>query len=145
MDVLKCHDWPGNIRELQNVIERAVIMATGPVLELQTRGFATQNAGSAPTRTLEDAARAHITETLRETNWVVGGRAGAAAKLGLARTTLIAMMQRLGIRREKLCQEAGPLDQPFPAMPSAHLHASHTVPRENAFKINSRLNNDSAA
>ena len=145
MEALKRHDWPGNVRELQNVIERAVIMTTGPVLELQTRGLVTQNVGSAPPRTLEDAERAHITKTLHETNWVVGGRGGAAAKLGLARTTLIAMMHRLRICRETLGQGARQPDQPFVTVPSGHPHASHDTPRETAFKINSRLNNDSAA
>jgi formate hydrogenlyase transcriptional activator len=107
MGALKRHDWPGNVRELQNVIERAVIMTSGPVLGLQREELVTQNVGSIPPRTLQDAERAHITKTLRETNWVVGGRDGAAAKLGLARTTLIAMMQRLGIRREALGQGTG--------------------------------------
>jgi formate hydrogenlyase transcriptional activator len=134
MEALKRHDWPGNIRELQNVIERAVIMTTGPVLAFQTRGFMTQHFGSAPTRTLKDAERAHITETLRETNWVVGGRGGAAAKLGLARTTLIAMMQRLGIRRETLGQGVGQPDQPFVTVSSGHSHASHDTLRETAFR-----------
>jgi formate hydrogenlyase transcriptional activator len=137
MEVLKRHDWPGNVRELQNAIERAVIMTTGSVLELQTRGLTRRNVGSVPLRTLEDAERAHITKTLRETNWVVGGRGGAAAKLGLARTTLIAMMQRLGIRREKLGKGAVQPNQPFVAVPSGHLHASRDTPRETAFKINS--------
>jgi formate hydrogenlyase transcriptional activator len=135
MEALKHHNWPGNVRELQNVIERAVIMTKGPVLELQTRGFMTQNAGSAATRTLEDAGRAHITEALRETNWVVGGQHGAAVKLGLARTTLIAMMQRLGIRRETLGQGAGQPDQPFATMPSGHSHASHDTPRLRSISV----------
>jgi formate hydrogenlyase transcriptional activator len=145
METLKRHDWPGNVRELQNVVERAVIMTTGPVLELETRGLMTQNVNSVPPRTLEDAERAHITKTLRETNWVVGGRLGAAAKLGLARTTLIAMMQRLGIRRETLGQGLGQPDQPFVTVPSGHSRASHDTPRETRFKINSRFSNDSAA
>jgi formate hydrogenlyase transcriptional activator len=106
MGVLKRHGWPGNIRELQNVIERAVIMTTGPVLNLQTTELMTQNVASAPIRTLADAERAHITTTLRGTNWVVGGQRGAAAQLGLARTTLIAMMQRHGICRETSGQQA---------------------------------------
>jgi DNA-binding NtrC family response regulator len=145
MEALKHHDWPGNIRELQNVIERAVIMTTGPVLELQTRGLIMQHYSSVPTRTLQDAERAHITKTLHETNWVVGGRDGAAAKLGLARTTLIAMMQRLGIRREKFGHGAEQPNQLFVTTPRGYLHASHDTPRETAFKINSRLNNDTAA
>jgi formate hydrogenlyase transcriptional activator len=112
MEVLKRHDWPGNIRELQNVIERGVIMTKGPVLSQQTTEHLrreeaaapvrTTNAGSetAPIRTLVDAERAHITATLRETNWVVGGPRGAAAQLGLPRTTLIARMARLGISNQ---------------------------------------------
>ncbi len=145
MEALKRHDWPGNVRELQNVIERAVIMTPGPVLELRTKGLMRHNVGPVPPRTLEDAERAHITKTLHETNWVVGGRGGAAAKLGLARTTLIAMMHRLGIRREKLGQGAGQPDQSFVTMLSGYSHASRETPRESAFEINSRLNNDSAA
>ena len=145
MEVLKRYDWPGNIRELQNVIERAVIMTAGPVLELHTRALTTQNIASASTQTLEDAERAHITKTLRETNWVVGGRGGAATRLGLARTTLIAMMQRLGIRRETLRQGAGNPDLPFVTVSSGHSHPSLDTPRETPFEINSRLNSDSAA
>ncbi len=100
VDLLRRHDWPGNIRELQNVIERAVIMTTGPVLDLKMPGVRTQSIGSVPVQTLADAQRAHIMATLLESNWVVGGRRGAAARLGLARTTLITMMQRHGITRE---------------------------------------------
>jgi formate hydrogenlyase transcriptional activator len=130
MEVLKRHRWPGNIRELQNVIERAVIRTTGPVLNLQTTELMTQNVGSAPTRTLADAERAHITTTLRETNWVVGGQHGAAAQLGLARTTLIAMMQRLGICRETSGQQAGQPDRPFVTGASGHSHTSHGIQGE---------------
>jgi formate hydrogenlyase transcriptional activator len=97
MDVLKQHDWPGNVRELQNVIERGVIMTTGSVLCPQTTALMTRSETTAPVRMLVDAERAHIAATLRETNWVVGGPRGAAAQLGLPRTTLIAKMQRLGI------------------------------------------------
>ena len=98
MEALEGHHWPGNIRELQNYIERAVIMTTGAVLrprltELRMQAF------SGEVRTLADAERAHIVSTLRETNGVVGGRSGAAARLGVPRTTLIAMMQRLGLAK----------------------------------------------
>ena len=125
MDALKGHDWPGNIRELQNVIERAVIMTTGPVLELQTTQLQTtklviQNAQSVPRGTLEDVHRAHIAATLRATNWVIGGRRGAAAQLGLARTTLIGMMERLGISRDALGQRPIPPDQSFGTTPSGY-------------------------
>jgi formate hydrogenlyase transcriptional activator len=98
MDSLRHYDWPGNIRELQNVIERAVIMTKGSVLTPQATAHLTRNGEPAPVRTLADAERAHITSTLRETNWVVGGRRGAAAQLGLPRTSLLARMQRLGIQ-----------------------------------------------
>jgi formate hydrogenlyase transcriptional activator len=99
MEVLKHYDWPGNIRELQNVIERAVVMTTGPVLNQRATELIRPETRSAPVRTLVDAERAHIIATLQETNWIVGGPRGAAAKLGVARTTLIARMQRLGISR----------------------------------------------
>jgi len=107
MAALENHHWPGNIRELQNVIERGVIMTSGPVLSRQTMQPWT-GGEVAPARvpgvgervsikTLADAARAHITTALEKTNWVIGGTNGAAAQLGLPRTTLLARMQRLGI------------------------------------------------
>jgi len=131
--ILKHHNWPGNIRELQNVIERAVIMTTGAVLDirtidLQTTEHKTEQLGSKSDKrpkTLEEAERAHITQTLRATNWVVGGRSGAAAKLGLARTTLIAMMQRLGICREELGQPPEQADGMSVTIPGEH---SYSVP-----------------
>jgi formate hydrogenlyase transcriptional activator len=104
MDALENHDWPGNIRELQNVMERGVIMTTGPVLSPQTtrdlipaESTTVQPAEPVSIKTLADAERAHIMATLRETNWIVGGPRGAAAQLGLPRTTLLAKMERLGI------------------------------------------------
>jgi formate hydrogenlyase transcriptional activator len=98
VEVLKHYHWPGNIRELQNFIERAVIMTTGRVLRPDMADLRTDDSISPTTvGTLEDAERAHITATLRETRGVVGGRNGAAVRLGLPRTTLIAMMRRLGI------------------------------------------------
>ena len=107
MAALEGHDWPGNIRELQNIIERGVILTTGPVLSRQTaqqltRGPVAQvhfptSSEAVSMKTLVDVERAHIAATLRETNWVIGGPNGAAAQLGLPRTTLIARMQRLGI------------------------------------------------
>jgi formate hydrogenlyase transcriptional activator len=102
MDAIRGHDWPGNIRELQNFIERAVVMTEGrmlrpPMAEITRLTPAT--ASMNPAGTLAEMERAYITETLQQTNWVVGGRIGAAAKLGLPRTTLIARMQKLGISR----------------------------------------------
>jgi formate hydrogenlyase transcriptional activator len=110
MTVLIDYDWPGNIRELQNFIERSVILTRGaelraPVAELLNRRLSTPGG-----RTLADAERAHIISALRETNWAVGGRQGAAARLGLIRTTLIAKMRKLGISRETADQCREPLD-----------------------------------
>ena len=99
MRALVRYNWPGNIRELQNFIERSVIMTSGaelgaPVAELMDRRPSIPGVS-----TLADAERAHIISTLRETNWVVGGRDGAAMRLGVLRTTLIAKMRKLGISR----------------------------------------------
>jgi formate hydrogenlyase transcriptional activator len=112
MTALEHHDWPGNIRELQNVIERGVIMTTGAVLSRRTteplpvREVAPVRtpvlAEAASIKTLADAERAHIIATLRKTDWVVGGPHGAAAQLGLPRTTLLARMRRLGISGERI-------------------------------------------
>ena len=104
MDVLRAYHWPGNIRELQNFVERAVLVSQDRVLsprmaELKALQHASQ---SAPTQTLVDAERAHIMGILKETNWVVGGRNGAAVRLGLPRTTLITRMQKLGISNNNL-------------------------------------------
>jgi transcriptional regulator with GAF, ATPase, and Fis domain len=99
IDALKERPWPGNIRELQNVIERAVLATTGRVLRPPNADLRAQTVVP-PVLTLADAERAHIMAALRETHGVVGGWNGAAARLGLARTTLIAKMQRLGLSKE---------------------------------------------
>ncbi len=98
MEILKSHPWPGNIRELQNFIERTVILSTGPVLRPplnELRGLAPRSAPA--TRTLADAERDHIVEALRQAGGVMGGSGGAAARLGMKRTTLYSRMQKLGI------------------------------------------------
>jgi formate hydrogenlyase transcriptional activator len=99
LEVMRNYDWPGNVRELQNFVERAVIMTTGPVLRPPMAELMREFVGIGPVRTLAEAERAHITAMLRETNWVVGGRSGAAVRLGLPRTTLISRMRKLGIAR----------------------------------------------
>jgi formate hydrogenlyase transcriptional activator len=99
MDALKERPWPGNIRELQNVIERAVLATKGRVLRPPNADLRVQP-DIPHVLTLADAERAHIMAALRETQGVVGGWNGAAARLGLARTTLIAKMQRLGLSKE---------------------------------------------
>jgi len=102
MEALVAYEWPGNIRELQNFIERAVILSRGPELtpllaelEAPRRGKTKNGSGV----TLEDAEREHILEALRATDWTLGGAEGAAARLGIPRTTLIYKMRRLGIKR----------------------------------------------
>jgi formate hydrogenlyase transcriptional activator len=100
MSALVSYPWPGNIRELQNLIERAVILADNGVLPnpLPTAGTE-RPALIKRSRTLNDVDRALILETLEATGWLVGGPGGAADRLGLKRTTLLFKMQKLGIRR----------------------------------------------
>jgi transcriptional regulator with GAF, ATPase, and Fis domain len=118
MEALKCHQWPGNIRELQNVLERAVVMTSGSVLDLRATGLMNEPSRSPSGKTLIDAQRSHIVATLRKTKWVVSGPRGAAAELGLPRSTLAAMMQRLGISREAVDEWARQPHRPFIAVPS---------------------------
>jgi formate hydrogenlyase transcriptional activator len=98
LEAMLAYDWPGNVRELQNFIERGVIVSDGhefrPPVD-QLRGAAEHR--SVARKTLEDATREHIVQTLKEARWTVGGKHGAAARLGLARTTLLSKMRRLGI------------------------------------------------
>jgi formate hydrogenlyase transcriptional activator len=124
MQALIQYPWPGNIRELQNIIERAVILSPGPVLQVPRTALtprATDSVGATasaqgealpmqsetpdpPKRTpirstLEETERQHILRVLEETNWVVAGPHGAAVRLGLKRSTLQFRMQKLGISR----------------------------------------------
>jgi formate hydrogenlyase transcriptional activator len=100
MAVLSSYEWPGNIRELQNFIERSVILSDGntlrsPLAELKS-SLEVESPGAT---TLEEAERDHIRKTLETTRWVVGGPSGAAARLGIPRSTLYFRMQKLGISR----------------------------------------------
>jgi formate hydrogenlyase transcriptional activator len=99
MAALERHPWPGNVRELQNFVERSVILSTGPVLDgsLPKLTCTSQEAELLAPVTLKQAERSHILQTLLETEGVLGGRNGAAARLGLPRTTLISKMKRLGL------------------------------------------------
>jgi formate hydrogenlyase transcriptional activator len=106
MAAIETYSWPGNIRELQNFIERSVILTKGPALQAPTEGLERNDCFSHELCTLADADRVHIIGALRETHWVVGGKSGAASRLGLNRTTLIAKMQKLGISREIVEQRA---------------------------------------
>jgi formate hydrogenlyase transcriptional activator len=97
MEALMRHPWPGNIRELQNFIERSVILTDGDVLHVSALPSRTVTATGAVT--LAEAERDHILHALRESNWVVGGAAGAAARLGVKRTTLVSKMRKRGVSR----------------------------------------------
>jgi formate hydrogenlyase transcriptional activator len=100
MSALSSYPWPGNIRELQNLIERAVILSNYGVLPNPLPAAGTQTVAISPAATtLRDSERALILNTLEAVGWVIGGGKGAAAKLGLKRTTLICKMQKLGIFR----------------------------------------------
>jgi formate hydrogenlyase transcriptional activator len=103
MESLTAYHWPGNIRELQNLIERSVILSRGetlriPLQELEPSG---QVQAGAPLGTMEEVERETILRALRETHGIIGGAKGAAAKLGLKRTTLLYRMDKLGIKKSE--------------------------------------------
>jgi formate hydrogenlyase transcriptional activator len=102
MSAIMAFQWPGNIRELQNFIERSVIVTSGnvlqPLLASLTSAAEVESVGAI---TLEDAERDHICKILEQTRWVVAGPNGAAARLGIKRSTLYFRMQKLGISRSK--------------------------------------------
>jgi formate hydrogenlyase transcriptional activator len=112
MDALSRYHWPGNIRELQNVIERAVITSAGPVLKVDVADLKISKSSSPAEKssaqgstngglrdTLEETERQQILKALKQSNWVVAGPKGAAAKLGMKRSTLQLRMSKLGISR----------------------------------------------
>lgn len=100
LKALGAYDWPGNVRELEHMIERAVIVSQGPVLVIDELDPPTKKVdGKDSPRTLADAERSHIIETLGQTNWVLAGKLGAAARLGMKRSTLQHRMKKLGITR----------------------------------------------
>ncbi len=112
MDALSRYHWPGNIRELQNVIERAVIISTGPTLNIDVSDLkfskadppgekraASKSANGALHNVLEETERQQILKALKECNWVVAGPNGAAARLAMKRSTLQLRIQKLGIAR----------------------------------------------
>ena len=103
MDILVSHCWPGNIRELQNFIERSVILTSDNTLRPPPARFRPAAQFDSPEQpaTLEDAERALICRTLKQTNGIIDGPRGAAAILGVKRTTLYSRMQRLGIARKR--------------------------------------------
>jgi formate hydrogenlyase transcriptional activator len=121
MSALSSYEWPGNIRELQNMIERAVILSDHGVLPNTLPKADAQDTIIPPTATtLRDSERTLILSALESVGWVIGGPKGAAAKLGLKRTTLIHKMQKLAISRPPLqsgqdvtdAEEEGSLTRP---------------------------------
>ncbi len=118
MMAFQWHSWPGNIRELQNLVERAVILSRDGVLPnpLQKRQtsattLSTNTQSSLSSMNWEGSDRALVVETLEQTGWIVGGPRGAAAKLGLKRTTLLAKMRRLGVLRPSTQESTDVLDR----------------------------------
>jgi formate hydrogenlyase transcriptional activator len=116
MDALSNYSWPGNIRELENLLERAVLLSPGkelrvPLSELKSAtlaapagadsssSFTSLTSPASPVSTLEEAERQHILRALKQTQWRIAGPKGAAVLLGMKRTTLQARMRKLGIRR----------------------------------------------
>jgi formate hydrogenlyase transcriptional activator len=102
LEALSRYHWPGNIRELENLVERAVILTQGthlqvPLLELKIEA----RQPPAPSPTLQEAEREQVLRVLRDTHWVIGGPDGAAARLGLKRTTLTSKIKKLGLSRPR--------------------------------------------
>jgi len=119
MDALLRYRWPGNVRELQNFIERAMILSPhlvlrAPILELELSGSQTQL--DMPISALEEVQRDHILRALEASNWVVGGRNGAAERLGMKRTSLIYKMRKLCISRPEASANSSTVSSP-----SAHV------------------------
>jgi DNA-binding NtrC family response regulator len=104
MEALTQYEWPGNIRELRNVIERALIVSNGPVLQVELPNGPAKSAVALPTQerlTLREVDRRHVLAVLESTGWRVSGRSGAAEILGLKSTTLESRMAKLGIHRAR--------------------------------------------
>jgi formate hydrogenlyase transcriptional activator len=99
LDALRRQPWPGNVRELENVVQRAVILSTGNRLSVSPDLLGAPRGRPAVDEpdSLRSVERAHVLKVLEETNWIVGGRHGAAARLGLKRTTLQSLLKRLGV------------------------------------------------
>jgi formate hydrogenlyase transcriptional activator len=111
MGALRGYHWPGNIRQLENFIERAVIMSSGPVLRVSINDLRPEESKDEPStaanRTLAEAERDHIVQVLDQVGWTVAGRGGAAARLGLPRSTLISRMHKLGIVKGRSAAAVG--------------------------------------
>jgi formate hydrogenlyase transcriptional activator len=114
MEALTDYDWPGNVRELQNFIERAVILSPHTILRAPTSELEPFSLHKSPNLTmtgLEEVERDHILRALEASNWVVGGRNGAAERLGMKRTSLVYKMQKLRIIRPASSLQDGQVRQ----------------------------------
>ena len=122
MEVLKAHDWPGNIRELQSFIERAVVLSPGLVLRptLTELKQMTRQPTAVAARTLAEAEREHILDVLKQTDGLIRGLQGAASQLGLPRTTLLYKMRKLGIEMRR-SHRGRSVQHETPALPSGGL------------------------
>jgi len=111
LSAFEAYPWPGNVRELQNLIERAMILSDDGLFHNPLPKQVAAHIGASPEpKTLKDSERDLILRTLEAAGWVIGGATGAAAKLGLKRTTLIAKMKKLGITRPKRQTDVGVVD-----------------------------------
>jgi formate hydrogenlyase transcriptional activator len=105
MNALSEYHWPGNVRELENFVERSVILSPDSVLQPPLTELARRKLASLSTASedipanLREVEREHILRTLKDTKWIIGGPSGAAARLGMKRTTLGSLVKRLGITR----------------------------------------------
>jgi len=100
MEALLDHDWPGNIRQLQNFVERSVILTGGRVLQCPIPELLRRRTVAGPV-TLKECEREHILKAMKESNWVIAGPHGAAARLGMPRSTLMYRMRKLAIMNER--------------------------------------------
>jgi formate hydrogenlyase transcriptional activator len=115
MDALVRYGWPGNVRELQNFIERAVILSPHSVLRAPTSELEPLNSrreSNLPINGLAQVERDHILYALEASNWVIGGRTGAAERLGMKRTSLVYRMKKLRISRPLTSSRKGAVDLP---------------------------------
>src|SRR5262249_13034337 len=115
IDALVRYRWPGNVRELQNFIERAVILSPqatlrAPISELEP--FRPHNVSSGPINGLAEVERDHILRALEASNWVIGGEHGAAARLGMKRTSLAYRMKKLRVSRPATGSREGAVNSP---------------------------------
>jgi formate hydrogenlyase transcriptional activator len=143
MAALARHSWPGNVRELQNFIERSVILSKGPVLTGSLSDFRYTQKACTPV-TLEEAESSHILGTLRETGGVVAGPNGAAARLGVRRTTLISKMRRLGINHAQRSAVPVPAKASIPSSkdPTLRIPPLSAIARAGASLGNSNPHSD---